>query len=201
MSLYLLDNKTISLGVCMMRKIIDKGVIAVIFLLLFYSGLAAAHGKVSLESDVCVRNISGSMIHLSTYQPQYDPEAEYCTEIPKEGQTVWVLDLVDQALRDMPIDIKIVKGSGNALSDTVTALYSTNHTDGIIKGEFDLDEGQYTLFVTGEGVPPLQYEYPLRIQMTNYTELMTAAIPYIITFLLIALITDKLLKRREMRNG
>ncbi|MCE7915583.1 MAG: hypothetical protein DYH15_13150 [Nitrosomonas sp. PRO4] len=185
----------------MMKKIIEKGVIAVIFLLAFYSGLAAAHGKVSLESDVCVRNISGSMIHLSTYQPQYDPEAEYCTEIPKEGQTVWVLDLVDQALRDMPIDIKVVKGTGNALSDIVTTLYSTNHTDGIIKGEFDLDEGDYTLFVTGEGVPPLQYEYPLRIQMTNYTELMTAAIPYIITFLLIALITDKLLKRREMRNG
>lgn len=165
-----------------------------------HSGFATAHGKVSLEADACVRNMSGSMIHLSTYQPQHDPEAEYCTEIPKEGETYWVVDLVDQALRDMPIGIKIVRGSGQALSETVATIYSTNHSDGVIKGRFDLDEGQYTLFVTGEGIPPLHYEYPLRIQMTNYTELLFTAIPYILTFLLIAFITDKLLKRRQLQH-
>lgn len=181
-------------------KSIKIGIIVAILSIAFYSSLVFAHGKVSLESDVCVQNISGSMIHLSTYQPQYDPEAEYCTEIPREGETLWVLDLVDQALRDMPIVIKIVRGTGNALSDTVTSLYSTNHSDGIIKGEFNLDEGQYTLFVTGEGVPPLHYEYPLRIQMKNYQETFLTAVPYIITFLLIALFTDKLLKRRELQG-
>ncbi|MBX3616229.1 MAG: hypothetical protein KF839_03595 [Nitrosomonas sp.] len=165
-----------------------------------YSGFAGAHGKVSLETDSCIRNISGSMIHLSTYQPQHDPEAEYCTEIPQEGETLWVLDLVDQALRDMPIGIKIVRGSGKALSETVASIYSTNHSDGVIKGHFNLSEGQYTLFVTGEGIPPLHYEYPLRIQMTNYTESFIRIAPYIITFLLIAFITDKLLKRRQLRH-
>ena len=166
----------------------------------FYSGFAAAHGKVTLETDACMRDMSGSMIHLSTYQPQHDPEAEYCSEIPKEGETYWVIDLVDQALRDMPIVVKIVRGSGKAISETVASFYSTNHTDGVIKGQFDLDEGQYTLFVTGEGVPPLHYEYPLRIQMTNYTELLLKAIPYIITFLLIVFLTDKFLKYRQLRN-
>jgi hypothetical protein len=184
----------------MMIKPIKIWALAAMASIVMYSGLAAAHGKVSLESDVCVRNISGSMVHLSTYQPQHDPEAEYCTEIPKEGETLWVLDLVDQALRDMPIDIKIVRGSGQALSDTVASLYSTNHGDGIIKGEFNLDEGQYTLFVTGEGVPPLQYEYPLRIQMTNYTEKFFKVVPYLITFLLLALFTDKLMKRRQAQQ-
>ena len=111
-----------------------------IFFATLYSGFAIAHGKVNLEADACVRNMSGSMIHLSTYQPQYDPEAEYCTEIPKEGETYWVLDLVDQALRDMPIGIKIVRGSGKALSETVATIYSTNHSDGVIKGHFNLDE-------------------------------------------------------------
>ncbi|MBL8496853.1 hypothetical protein ABF87_06540 [Nitrosomonas sp. JL21] len=184
----------------MIKKLINTWTLAALASISLYSGLVAAHGKVTLEADVCVRNISGSMVHLSTYQPQYDPEAEYCTEIPKEGETVWVLDLVDQALRDMPIGIKIVRGSGQALSDTVASLYSTNHADGIIKGEFNLDEGQYTLFVTGEGVPPLQYEYPIRIQMTNYTEMVFKAIPYLITFLLLALITDKFLKRRQAQQ-
>ncbi len=184
----------------MIRQIIKIWASAAMLSVALNSGLASAHGKVSLEADVCVRNISGSMVHLSTYQPQYDPEAEYCTEIPKEGETLWVLDLVDQALRDMPVIIKIVRGSGKALSETVTSLYSTNHSDGVIKGEFNLDEGQYTLFVTGEGVPPLHYEYPLRVQMTNYKDTFFTAVPYIITILLLALFTDKLLKRRRMQH-
>lgn len=183
-----------------MRQIIKLWISVTILAAAFSSGLAAAHGKVSLESDICMRNISGSMVHLSTYQPQHDPEAEYCTEIPKEGETLWVLDLVDQALRDMPIAIKVVRGSGQALSDTIATLYSNNHSDGIIKGEFNLDGGEYTLFVTGEGIPPLQYEYPLRIQMTDYKEAFFSAIPYIIAFLLIALFTDKLLKRRQIHH-
>ncbi|UJP05380.1 MAG: hypothetical protein LZF61_11215 [Nitrosomonas sp.] len=166
------------------------------FVLALHSGLVAAHGKVNLESDACTRNMAGSMVHLSTYQPQHDPEAEYCTEIPREGETLWVLDLVDQALRDMPIGIKVVRGDGGDLSETVASLYSTSHSSGIIKGEFNLDEGHYTMLVTGEGVPPLYYEYPLRIQMKTYRDMFFIAVPYIITFLLIMLMTDKLLKRR-----
>ena len=184
----------------MTGRIIKTWISAVVLATALQSGLATAHGKVNLEADVCVRNISGSMVHLSTCQPQHDPEAEYCTDIPKVGETVWVLDLVDQALRDMPIGIKIVKGSGQALSETVTTLYSTNHSDGIIKGEFNLDEGQYTLFVTGEGVPPLHYEYPLRIQMTNYQDMFAKVIPFAVTILLLALLTDKFMKRRKSQQ-
>ena len=184
----------------MIRQVIKQWAAAAILSAALYSGLATAHGKVNLEADICMRNVSGSMVHLSTYQPQYDPEAEYCTEIPKEGETLWVLDLVDQALRDMPIVVKIVRGTGQALSDTVTTLHSTNHANGTIKGEFNLDPGQYTLFVTGEGVPPLHYEYPLRVQVTNYQDLFIKAVPYIITFLLLALFTDRLLKRRQQNT-
>ncbi len=66
----------------MIRKIIKIWASATMLSVALYSGLVAAHGRVSLEADACVRNISGSMVHLSTYQPQYDPEAEYCTESP-----------------------------------------------------------------------------------------------------------------------
>jgi len=144
----------------------------------------------------CIRQ-HGSSEHVSTTAW---PGSWILHRNPKQGETLWVLDLVDQALRDMPIGIRIVRGSGQALSDTVATLYSTNHSDGVIKGEFNLDEGQYTLFVTGEGVPPLHYEYPLRIQMTNYKDAFFNAVPYIIAFLLIALLTDKFLKRRKILN-
>ena len=64
-----------------------------LFSITLYTGVATGHGNVPLEADNCVRNMAGSMVHLSTYQPQHDPEAEYCTKIPKEGRATWVLDL------------------------------------------------------------------------------------------------------------
>ena len=170
-----------------------------ILITLVYSGFVTAHGNVPLETDVCVRNMAGSMIHLSTYQPQHDPKAEYCTEIPNEGKTFWVLDLIDEALRNRPIDVKIVRGIGDSLSETVASIYSTDHSDGVIKGEFNLDKGQYTLFVTGVGVPSLQYEYPLQIQYKSLMDTFFAVTPYIIAFLLLALLTDKYLKRRQVQ--
>ena len=169
--------------------------------IVFYTGMVSAHGKVSLESDVCVRNMAGSMVHLSTYQPQHDPEAEYCTEIPQVGETFWVVDLVDEALRNMPIAVQIVRGSGENISETVTSLYSTNHSDGVIKGEFNLDEGDYTMLITGEGVPPLRYEYPLRIQMVNYADVMRTAVPYMIVILLLALFTNQFMKWRRAQQS
>ena len=187
----------------MITKLIRISAISLILFatLLLYTGLVSAHGKVSLENDSCVRGIEGSMVHLSAYQPQYDPKAEYCSEIPNEGKTFWVIDLIDQALRDMPIAVRIVKGTGEKLSETVANFHSTYHPEGVIKGESNLDGGQYTVFVTGEGVPPVQYEYPLRVQMINYADTFRAAIVPMITFLLLALITNKYFKsRRRMQQ-
>jgi len=175
-------------------------VLILLFSLTFYTSTVTAHGNVPLDADNCVRSMGGSMVHLSTYQPQYDPEAEYCTEIPKEGETMWALDLVDHALREMPIVIKIVKGSGEAISETVASWRSVNHHDGIIKGEFNLDQGQYTVFITGEGIPSLHYEYPLRVQMTNYTDTFRTAALSMLVLLLLALLTNKYLERRREQH-
>ncbi len=159
---------------------------------------AFAHGKVTLETDACVRHANGTMVHLSTYQPQYDPDAEYCTEIPQTGDTFWVVDLVDETLRTMPVAIQIIKGSGEN-SETVTSIYSTNHSDGVIKGEFNLDVGSYTMRITGEGVPPLYYEYPLRIQMINYAESFRKIFPYLILVAFLTWLSSKIVNGKRIR--
>ncbi len=183
----------------MIKKTIQVTITTLIFFTAVYTGVVAAHGKVSLENDECVRNMAGSMVHLSAYQPQFDPEAEYCAEIPKEGETLWALDLIDDALRDMPIGIQIVRGSGKALGETVASLYSTNHSDGVIKGKFSLDKGQYTVLITGEGIPSLHYEYPLRVQMINYADTLRSAIGPLIALLLLVLFTKQYLKWRRVQ--
>ena len=70
-------------------------------------------------------------------------------EIPKGGDTFLVVDLVDPALRDIPIGVRIVKGSHETEDETVTYLRPTYHPDGVIKGETSLDKGEYTVFIVG----------------------------------------------------
>lgn len=141
-----------------------------VVLIMFFTNHAAAHGLVSLEDDNCVRGMEGSLIHLSAYQPQHDPDSEYCTEIPKEGKTLWVIDLIDKALREMPIDIRIVKGNDYSTDEVVAHYRSNYHPEGVIRGESNLNEGLYTIYVTGESVPPLRYEYPLQVHLDNFLE-------------------------------
>lgn len=72
-----------------MVKELEKAIATIAFFLaiVLYADIVSAHGKVSLEQDSCVRGVQGSMVHLSTYQPQNEPTAHYCTEIPAEGET------------------------------------------------------------------------------------------------------------------
>ena len=81
----------------MVRQVTQAG--ALILIAALYAGNAAAHGRESLEEDSCVRRIGENMVHLSAYQPQFDTSAQYCTEIPKVGDTYLVVDLIDPANR------------------------------------------------------------------------------------------------------
>ena len=164
-----------------------------------YSGFVSAHGKESLEEDSCVRRIGENMVHLSAYQPQFEPTAQYCTEIPKGGDTFLVIDLVDPAMRDMPIGMKVVRGTSEE-DEMVTQLSPAHHPDGVIQGQTNLDQGLYTLFITAEGVPPLRYQYPLRVQMINYAEIFRAAVGPLIGLLLLAVLGYKLMKSPRVQR-
>ena len=103
--------------------IIKQAIAMTVFVLLMvlYTGIVNAHGNVSLEQDSCVRGAQGSKVHLSTYQPQNEASAQYCTEIPVEGETFFVVDLIDTALRNMPVAMKIVRGTSET-DETVSFL-------------------------------------------------------------------------------
>lgn len=184
----------------MVRQVIQAGAAVLILIAALYAGAAAAHGKVSLEEDSCVRRIGESMVHLSAYQPQYEPSAQYCTEIPKVGNTYLVVDLVDQALRDMPIGMRVVKGTSETDDETVTYLRPSYHPDGVIKGETSLDQGLYTIIITAEGQPPLRYQYPLRVQMINYANIFRTAVGPLIGLLLLTLFAYKLMKSKRVQR-
>lgn len=183
----------------MVRQMTQAGVTALMLVAVLYAGAAAAHGKVSLEEDSCVRRIGDSMVHLSAYQPQFEPSAQYCTEIPKGGDTHLVVDLVDQALRDMPVGMRIVRGTSETEDETVSFIRPSVHPDGVIRGETNLDQGLYTVIITADGLPPMRYQYPLRVQMINYANVFRTAVLPLIGLLLLTLLAYKLMKSKRMQ--
>jgi hypothetical protein len=165
-----------------------------------YSAGAGAHGKETMEEDSCARRVGENLVHLSAYQPQYDPSAQYCTEIPKGGETYLVVDLVDLPMREMPISMRVVKGTSETEDETVSLQKASLHPDGVIRGELNLDQGLYTVIITAEGVPPLRYQYPLRVQMINYAQVFRTAVVPLIGLLLLALLGYKLMKSKRMER-
>lgn len=185
----------------MVQQAVQASATAFILVMALHTGVAGAHGKVAMEQDSCMRRAGdNSMVHLSAYQPQIEPSAHYCTEIPNVGETFLVIDLVDQALRDMPVGIRIVRGTGDTDSETIKTIKPVYHSDGVVGDKVYLEQGHYTIFIKGEGVPPVEYQYPLRVQMINYAKVFQKAIGPTMALLLLTFIGYKLTKTKRVQK-
>ncbi len=77
---------------------------------------AHAHGGVSLEDDLCVLALGSYRMHFTGYQPETSGAREFCEDIPETGTAVIVLDAIDDALRSIPLEVRILRdaqGLGN----------------------------------------------------------------------------------------
>ena len=183
------------------KQLLHLNVTIILLLMVgLYAGMAGAHGKVAMAQDSCMRYAGTSMVHLSAYQPKIEPSAHYCTEIPNEGETFLIIDLVDEALRHMPVGIRIVKGTGNADSETIKTVQPVYHPDGVVGEKVYLEQGEYTIIINGEAVPPVEYHYPLRVQMVNYSEVFQKVIGPTIALLVLIFVGYKLTKTKKVQN-
>jgi len=182
------------------RQIAQTGISVLILVMAFYTNTVKAHGKTAMEEDSCMRRIGENMIHLSSYQPQVDEEGHYCTDIPKAGSTILVIDLVDPSLREMPIGMKVIKGNNVDEGETVTHIRPALYHDGVINTQNVFDQGKYLILITAEGIPPLNYEYHLRVEMINYAEVFRAWIGPVVGLLLTMILGYKLFKSKRFRE-
>ena len=62
------------------------------------------------------------------------------------------MDLVDPALRNEPVGMRVMKGNGsNEAEDQIVAdVRPSHHPDGVLRGEATLDEGLYTVIIAAE---------------------------------------------------
>jgi len=170
---------------------------------LHHPDVAVAHGGVSGEDDPCLRQVGERVVHFNAYQPQHELKDQYCTDIPKEGDTFLVVDLVDSALRNELVGMRVVRGNGStATEDQIVAdIRPSTHPDGVLRGEARLDEGLYTVTIVSEKQNLMRRpQYLLRVHMTDYQKLVrTLAVP-LLSVLLVAWLGYKLLRSTWLRN-
>jgi len=185
----------------MIKQVTWAGATVLLLVAALYPGATAAHEGADLEVDPCVRWVGESAVHFNAYQPQYELKAQYCTEIPKTGETFLVVDLVDPALRSVPVGLRIVKGIDGTEAQTVADWRPSHHPAGVVSGETTLDEGLYRVIITAEGRNPLRYQYLLRVQMIDYQKLVRSVVAPLIGLLLFTWLAYKLVKSRQtLRN-
>ena len=170
---------------------------------LSHPGVAAAHGGASGEDDPCLRKVGERVVHFSTYQPQYELNDQYCTDIPQEGDTFLMVDLVDPAQRNEPVGMRVVKGNGsNEADDQIVAdIRPSTHPDGVLRGEVRLDEGLYSVTIAAEKQNLMRRpQYLLRVHMTDYQKLVRSVGVPLFGMLLAAWLVYKLIRSKWVRN-
>ncbi|MBX3332455.1 MAG: hypothetical protein KF722_18815 [Nitrospira sp.] len=172
---------------------------ALVFLMALLPAVAGAHGNVAIEEDSCTRRVGGNLVHFNAYQPQNEAKAQYCTDIPGEGETFLVVDLVDPGLRNLPVGVRVVRGLSETTEDETVAYWPPAiHLDGVVRGEAKLAKGLYKLIITPEGFSPSSYL--LRVQQIDYATIARKAIGPLTVLLLLALIGYEFSKSKRFRS-
>lgn len=137
------------------------------------AGEAKAHGGLSMEKDYCKLRIGPYFMHFTGYQPERDATREFCEDIPATGATIIVLDFVDGALKDLPVEVRIIRDNGNEADLDRLTLYRLPpklYPTGSLSLDFKFDEpGNYVGFVSaGGGEQKLIARFPFSVGTSNY---------------------------------
>ncbi|HEX6726622.1 MAG TPA: hypothetical protein VF078_04665 [Nitrospira sp.] len=102
----------------------------------------AQHGH-ELATDTCVLHIGPYKMYFNSYQPDTYYDRQFCQELPGTGNTVLVLDYVEQELRSLPVEIRLIRDTGsedNLEALTVTHLPAKVYPTGSIDVKYNFDK-------------------------------------------------------------
>lgn len=143
------------------REGIFLGVFALLLAIwvIVFAPPASAHGRLGALEGRCRLFIGPDIMNFTGYLPDSSKQ-EFCEDIPATGHTIIVLDDVQDELRAMPVEIRIVKDIGgeqaeNADLDAATVAYREPrlYPNGTINFEHVFsDPGFFVGIVTVTGV-------------------------------------------------
>lgn len=140
---------------------------AVVALTTLLSSQVYAHGGLSMAEDMCKLTVGPYMMHFSGYQPANTQEKQFCEDIPATGQTIVVLDYIEQELRSLPAEVRIIKDTGsedNLESITIFHLPSKVYPNGSIDFTHTFDKpGKFVGIVTVGGKQEHVSRFPFSV--------------------------------------
>jgi hypothetical protein len=118
-------------------------------------GGVQAHGGLSMEKDFCKLRLGPYGMHFTGYQPEVTGANEFCEDIPRVGHTVVALDALDEPLRDVPIEVRIIRDTGdesNLEAITVFHLPPKRYPSGTVSFDHRFEQaGKFVgLVIAGE---------------------------------------------------
>jgi hypothetical protein len=120
-----------------------------------FSTEAHAHGGLALAEDMCRLTIGPYNMHFTVYQPDNTRNKEFCEDIPATGRTVVVLDYMDDALRPLPTEVRVIRDTGSEQdiqAITVLHLPPKVYPNGTVNFEYNFAQpGKYVGLVTVGG--------------------------------------------------
>ncbi|MDO8433299.1 MAG: SCO family protein [Candidatus Binatus sp.] len=118
-------------------------------------------------NDPCERRIGTSLIHLTLYQPQFDPDAEYCDSIPRQGITVMVVDVSPGELRGVPFSVEVLDAGDGEGARPILSLPAKVYRRGVVDAQVMLDGGRrYIARVAlsdGASIKGQELSFPIRV--------------------------------------
>jgi len=136
-----------------------------------FSGEIGAHGGLSMEKDACKLKVGPYYMHFTGFQPESTQTKEFCEDIPATGHTIVVLDYVDEQLRDMPTEVRIIEDTGSEQDlKAITLLHvpAKVYPAGSLNFEYRFDKpGKYVGLVTVGAKQEYVSRFPFAVGARN----------------------------------
>ena len=136
-----------------------------------FSTQAQAHGGLALAEDMCRLTNGPYNMHFTGYQPDNSRNKEFCEDIPETGRTVVVLDYMEDALRPLPTEIRVIRDTGSEQdlqAITVLHLPPKVYPGGSINFEYTFAQpGKFVGLVTVGDKQDLVSRFPFSVGETK----------------------------------
>jgi hypothetical protein len=141
---------------------------------------AEAHGRLGAAEGRCRLFIGPDTMNFTGYLPEASKN-EFCEDIPSTGPMIMVLDAEQDELRDMKIELRIVKDVGGEDKESenleaVTVAYQPpkSYPTGTVNFEHNFKEGGYfvgIVTVTGDHGERWVSRFPFSVDRTFFRDL------------------------------
>jgi hypothetical protein len=136
-----------------------------------FSSQAQAHGGLALAEDMCRLTIGPYNMHFTGYQPDNTRNKEFCEDIPATGRTVVVLDYMEDALRPLPTEVRVIRDTGSEQdlqAITILHLPPKVYPNGTVNFEYNFDKpGKFVGLVTVGGQVEHVSRFPFSVGETK----------------------------------